>query len=269
MSFYLHLIYIYIFIDYFNRTNPSPAQFRSHIRDCMVDSCMATTIGQNCQDDMNDYLFTLENLKAVGSNLAIKNRLEKDIPEEIRGMMSGAPTLPPLEATFLPNTPLRTLSPIPLEEVNILKYIGGYLLFKLIDLICSDCLRFYEKDKNKESVTPLDEVFIQYKEYQDVKVGLHVPSDTFVRSLIMMEDEFRKSTRQNIHSVGIRKRIIENTLKRVDNTECGACQFRFFMVCLFTNVRIHHHIKCLNQAWLTSNKRKCLKRKLSTVSGCS
>ena len=107
--------------------------FRGHLRDCMVECVMARIEGKNCKDDMDNYLFSLDTLQSSGSNFTIQNSLETDIPESIRDLMHTSVTPGVPHAHEVPDvadlTPDKRLTHM---ERNIVSYIGGYILEKLI-----------------------------------------------------------------------------------------------------------------------------------------
>ncbi|GFO19288.1 hypothetical protein PoB_004579300 [Plakobranchus ocellatus] len=83
----------------------------------MVDSVMTTSERQNCKEDLDSFLFFLENIASKDSY-----RLQHDVPRSIQALMM----------------PLATASLTSVES-NIVEYIAGYVVLKLSSKVCTDC----------------------------------------------------------------------------------------------------------------------------------
>ncbi|GFR82706.1 transposable element P transposase-like Protein [Elysia marginata] len=105
-----------------NRFNPEAYEFKAALRQCMVDSVMTSSERQNCKEDLDSFLFSLENLASKGSNAAIRNRLQQNVPRNLHMLMMP--------------TAVISLSSV---ESNIVVYIAGYVASKLSSKVCTGC----------------------------------------------------------------------------------------------------------------------------------
>lgn len=233
--------------------------FRGYLRDSMVDSVMTGIEGKNCKDDLDNYLFSLDSLQSSGSNFSIKSRLEQDVPEEIRDLMhtSVTPSIP--DGLAVGDERLT------LMERNIVSYIGGYVLTKLVkkNIPCRECTTRLTADQVTGEVNTL----IQSKQY--LIPGLRTPSAFFVQHLIAMEVAFRQRAAADMHVTGIRASFITNLMRGQESLECQQsqqCKVFFCVAALYTNIRLHHHCRDLNQQVkeAAKEKRRAAKRKAAT-----
>ncbi|GFO22217.1 hypothetical protein PoB_004872200 [Plakobranchus ocellatus] len=78
------------------------------------DAILFAGEGTSCQDDEDSFLFSLEHISSHGAPSAIKSHLEHDVPREIQPVLSG-------------QNPISCLN---VKEMNVLTYIGGYVVNK-------------------------------------------------------------------------------------------------------------------------------------------
>ena len=206
---------------------------------------MATSKGSNCKDDLDSFLFNLESIKSAGSNLSIKTRMQKDIPVDIQ--------------------PFMNMSNLPsLCEANVLGYIGGYIIKKISNKLCGECISNMQTSQSPD--TP-EYILINEKQYQGCEQGgLKIPSASFLEALKAMESLFKSVVAVNLHQTGIRARIVSCLLGRNLLSECHSTTCKFYITALFTNIRLHYYIRCLNQQRRDLKKSK--KRKYSIFNHC-
>ena len=231
--------FFFIFLFLF-RVNPTPREFRAHLRDSMVESVMANTVGKNCKDDLDEHLFSLDSLVSAGSLKAIKSRLERDIPAPLQGIMSGAaPSLP-------------VPSSLHIMDQGVLGFIGGYIVKKLVDrqILCEMCVHLLRADNFEHPA----HAWIAARQYPNVHVGLTAPSPYFLGVLTTMETSFRARAAGALHTDQIMDSFIRHVLQ--DSLDCSNCEVKFSVAALFVNVRFNHLLKTLHADWREEKSRK-------------
>lgn len=92
-----------------HRDNPDACQFRSAFRQVMVDAIMVPSAGANCQEDIDTFLVTLNNIGTSGFAKSAVNVTHSSLPIPVS--VQSVMTLPGGD--------------LPLEECNVLAYITG------------------------------------------------------------------------------------------------------------------------------------------------
>ena len=114
------------------RDNPDAAQFRAAFRQVMVDMVMVPSKQANCEEDVDKFLCSLEQMKKAPHTPSPVQSPEQTImdtlPFSVRSIMSVC--------TILTATEQEELSS---SECNILAYIGGYITRKLQKKCCPVC----------------------------------------------------------------------------------------------------------------------------------
>ncbi|GFO24150.1 transposable element p transposase [Plakobranchus ocellatus] len=54
-----------------HRFNPSPQEFRTALRQTMVDAVLVQSKSQNCRGDIDALLFSLDQVPSLGANTAV------------------------------------------------------------------------------------------------------------------------------------------------------------------------------------------------------
>lgn len=214
-----------------HRHNPSPFEFRTALRQTMVDAILVTTGRQNCKDDIDGFLF---NLQHVPSRTTVRSRLRIDVARPLQPLM----TVQPITIT--------------LKEDNVLIYIAGYLANKLSPLLCADCVNLLQATTD---ITNVQHQFLVAKGYEVCsKGGLQAPSALLFNICKEMEVVFRQSSEPGLHAEGVRSHIIRRIFGAIQElshlkVRCQhqKCDVLYSIVSLFTNVRLHHLVRCKNE----------------------
>ena len=236
-----------------NRDNPDACQFRSALCQIMVDHVLLTSKSQNCEVDIDTFMFSLKSLSTMQpvNNIPVEidGVSNNNIPESVSSLMS----------VFMPQSVLS------IEEENILVYIAGYICRKIQSKVCQDC-----KSMLTGTVNALDQsqVFLASKQYADLKGdGLTVPSGELMDVCTSLENEFRVVIEQALYMDSVKLRIVSAISKKVSGKlNCGSCPTLQSVVHLFVNIRLHHVLRVNNQDMVSSKgKRNRKYLKLSHV----
>ena len=79
-----------------------------------------------------------------------------------------------------------------------------------------------------------------------------------------MENVFRSRAAAKLHVEGIRDSFIQLLLKAMDERSmfsCQTCSVRFGVVALFTQVRIHHHLRTMTAEWKEEESKKRMRKR--------
>ncbi|GFO21846.1 hypothetical protein PoB_004835100 [Plakobranchus ocellatus] len=153
-------------------------------------------------------------------------------------------------------------------ESNIVVYIAGYVALKFSSKVCTDCKQVMLGMTDSAST---EQVFLQAKSYEECSHGgLQVPSEVLVNAVGVMEEAFRSVTPHVLQTTGLRnmiiKRLMLNDHPSINRLVCpnSKCDLLFYVANLFTNIRLHHHIKLKNFELTTASKGIKRNRKAST-----
>jgi len=222
-----------------NRDNPDARCFRAALRQVMVDRIMIPSSRGNCKEDVDAFLFSL-NQKSTPAHVFLPDVVsDPEIPESVRSLMAVF-TLP------------QALS---CEEENILTYIAGYICRKISSKVCEEC-------RGQLSV-PLDDnnpshMFLSEKSYQGAKKGgLVVPSEALTALCTDAETIYREKCQEALHSTSVRTRLVSAITKGAGMyfTSC-ACPLIKLTVNLFVNIRLHHTLKEGNRDFVSVDGRR-------------
>ena len=233
-----------------HRFNPSSSEFRSAIRQTMVDSVMVTSKRKNCQDDADNFLFSLETIRSAGSNATVRTRLDTDIPLHIRSILQQ--DLP---------------ANLTITEDNVIVYLSGYIIKKLSKSLCQPCVT---KLRGEKSTTVISQTFLHEKEYEGCSNGgIDVPSQLLTSAVTEMEKSFRSSV-YCLHSTGIRCKLVSHmtSVARNCNLVCENvnCKVSFCVAALFVNIRLHFRVRCFNRDLAQPKKGQKRNRKAAEFS---
>ena len=226
-----------------NRDNPDAREFRSALRQIMVEKVMIPSPKANCENDVDSFLFTLKSSGKQLSTFEAPTEVSSEIPESIRSLM----------AVF---TPEQVLS---LEEDNIITYIAGYIARKVSPKVCSQCEQMLCGKLNSANESHM---LLKSKDYGDTKKGgLVVPSDSLVSICSKAENAYRENCEQILYQNNVRSRLISTITKTMTGDlliACpeGSCSTLTIIVSLFVNVRLHHTLRDNNCEFTASTGKK-------------
>ena len=130
-----------------------------------------------------------------------------------------------------------------LKEMNVLTYIGGYIVKKIADKMYTSC-----KTKIRSVISDSDpnHDFLAAKNYADAKVGLQVPNPILVDALKKME-VYIKQIDDVMHRPRVKATLIASLVTCVDESlSCNVCKLANVIVHLMVNIRLHHSIRQAN-----------------------
>ena len=232
-----------------HRSNPDPREFRSAITQTMVDNILLTAESSNCKADVDTFLFSLGNIASKGSPAAMRTRMEQDVPTNLRPLLKTPPALPALSV----------------PEANTLVFISGYVAMKLKKIVCEDCssLLCTQRMPNHPH-----HMFIMEKQYNPQgDQGLTTPSLSLTSVLRDAEKCFRQSIASHLVTTAVRYKLVMKMVQATSSSTLvcpsAVCKLKLLALTLFTNIRLHYHLKCMKRDMAVQNSRISTQRKSS------
>lgn len=213
----------------------------------MVDAVLAPIKNSNCQEDVDVFLVNLAQapkpVTSAEAAVSPQQALLNQLPESARQVVAVC--------SFMPTDTDESLDH---QEINVLAYIGGYIVRKLKKVMCSECTK-----KLATSIDP-DEPsheFLVKKNYEAAKTGLVAPSQCLVDALTNIESEYRNVISVCVSKCGVMNSLVTTMNKNVDLSEihCDQCHVQNAIVYLMLTIRLHHTLKENNRS-LSQSKRK-------------
>lgn len=230
-----------------HRYNPDCREFKAAFRQTIVDAILVAGEGTNCQEDVDSFLFSFENISSHGAPSAIKSRLQQDVPKGIQPLLSGQDQLPCPEV----------------KEMNVLTYIGGYVANKISAAVCGGCISVLTQEIDISN--PEHRYLVEKMHSHDMQKGLTAPSRPLQEMLVIAEKTFRDSISSLTVTSGIRLKLVKRMVEATNRTTLfcplGKCQLSYLALLLYTNVRLHFHIKCLNRREAGENQKLAVRKK--------
>lgn len=238
-----------------NRDNPDSCQFRAAFRQVMVDQVMVQGNNTNCDpDEIDRFLLTLKNVNtAIPDAQPVQSQpsLPVDVPENVRNIMAVC--------AFPPTDDLEGLND---HQVNILAYIGGYIVKKLQEKarLCQSCsVNIVGKLDNEDA----RHAFVLQKNDEGARKGLLAPSNALLGVLELLELEYNKVVDVCVSKEQVKASMQASLLTvKFGGLCCKACGVEQMITKLFINIRFHHSLKLYNQTLeqrKESKSRKALK----------
>lgn len=227
------------------RDNPDAAQFRAAFRQVMVDMVMIPSSQANCEEDVDEFLCTLEHFKKKPFSptpqvQSPEESLIESLPFSVKSILSVCTIRPQHEEEALTNS-----------ECNILAYIGGYIVRKLKEKCCQMCMTKIEEDVNQQNP---NHAFICAKTYGK----LSAPSSQFLGVLQLMELKYKSVITTLIateHVVGALALELSK-VQQLNNFQCSNCHIHQLVLHIFINIRLHHSIRLINTDLKENKDRK-------------
>ena len=147
---------------------------------------------------------------------------------------------------------------ISFQEVNVITYIGGYIVRKLRPKVCSVCQELLVvSDKDSMSTNP-NTSFLMIKNHQDAKEGLLCPSVELTNCLTSCESHYRKVLDDFVYETGVKRKLVSSLMSEVDTSKlsCVSCRLPQLIVQLFINIRFHHTLREMNRNLQEPKSRK-------------
>ena len=142
------------------------------------------------------------------------------------------------------------------QEINVLAYIGGFIVRKTRDLLCVDC-----QDATVAIADTSAHEFINLKNY-DSKQRLYKPSEEFIGMLKVAEDYFNANIDDCVRQGCVKQTLYEGLCNACEGLfrECNECNSKQRALKLFTTIRLHHSLNLFNDVLDDSAiKRNCKK----------
>ena len=147
----------------------------------------------------------------------------------------------------------------------MLAYIGGYVANKIGAAVCGECVSVLTQriDSSNQEHSYLVEKMYSH----DMQKGLTAPSKPLQEMLVIAEKVFRDNISLTVTS-GIRLKLVKRMVEATNHTPLvcplGKCQLSYLALLLYTNVRLHFHIKCLNRKEAGESQKLAVKKKTTT-----
>ena len=233
-----------------NRDNPSVNEFRVALHQTMVDMLFKTTKNKNCEDDVDHFLINLPFPSSASTNTPEQNLQEY---QEIYENESHHQ-----DASLGDKVNLG----LNLQNENVIAYISGFIVKKLKNKLCNNCLANISgsfEDTNLANLT-----LLKNKMYSDdCTIGLQIPSQIMINICTLLENKYNRFSKHLFHSINLRKQLFWKLKKSVDQElnlnlfVCdNTCEVLNQIINLFITIRLHHSLKLFNQEYAKTNKRR-------------
>ena len=226
------------------RDNPDAAQFRAAFRQVMVDMVMVPSKQANCEGDVDEFLCSLEEMKKSApapSQLQPPTPSVMDtLPFSVRSILSVC--------SFLNHAEQEELTK---QESNILAYIAGYIVRKIVGKCCQPCSEKFKAHAVEEN--PNHEL-IQEKSYGK----LQTPSQLLLGLVQLLEIQYRKVIRTIISTENVKAKLALEFSKvaQLQSFKCDQCHQHLLIVHIMINIRVHHSIREINNGLKDNKSRK-------------
>lgn len=151
------------------------------------------------------------------------------------------------------------------QGLNVLAYIGGYIVRKLQKInckkqrFCANCLKMVEGSPDSKNSSLQ---FIDLKQHANCVTGLKHPSEIMVQLLAEAEAIYQKVAYNALHLTFVRKSIVTALIRgcpTLTRFSCCQCFLDKCVIQMFTTIRLHHSIKLLNRNISQTRKSRCRK----------
>ena len=163
--------------------NPDASQFRTALRQIMVDAVLVPSPRANCEEDIDSFLLTLR---------STDHSVEKATCESVVDPVSHPMPELPQSVTSLLSVISIPEAPVSAEERNDAAYIGGFICQKIRDKLCQNCRENLCSNLDLSNEVHL---FVSRKQYKGTaEEGLLLPSDNLL-------EEFEQEIRSIFHRI--------------------------------------------------------------------
>ena len=225
--------------------------------------------GSNCQEDIDEFLLTLDSLPNSNTNALFVPQpspyvsLISNLPDSVRNILS----LCSFQTEFQIEPNLEHVecdeNEFSLAESNVLAYIGGYIIRKLRNKVCDVCVTHLVQNSSEISMDDENDhdqnlMFIRMKKYVGAKDGLILPSKSLLDVLLAMEKVYRSLIDEFMYSENVKVNLVSTISKKVTfgDLECDVCKSHSAIVHLMVTIRLHHTIKLANRSLMNDKSRR-------------
>ena len=224
-----------------DRDNPTSIHFQSALKSLMVDQMMKPAAGQTCLPDSENCLLNINDFAYA----------EPDHHGNWTMVSRGSSCSHALSACISQTE----------VDMNILTYVGGYIVRKTLDKhSCLPCRTNIESGKN--FLEDPNHLFVHFKAWNitDCDFGkLYVPTDDFVNMLFQIEHDFVKSMNESFCGKNVKETIIEfiQTNGSIDRYRALFCSEETLssVIELYVRMRIHYALKFKNRDLCNKNDK--------------
>ncbi|GFO09150.1 transposable element p transposase [Plakobranchus ocellatus] len=175
------------------RDNPNVVDFKGSFLQTVIDQLFVTSDRKNCEDDVDHFLINLATMRKHTDTSSHDSRDDPNACEII-------------SPTELPQD-------IGLQTENVVTYIGGFIVKKLKNKLCPDCVNALTGNIHTESPS---HALLQSKQYsKDCTVGLHAPSDLLVSICMTIEKHYLLLCGHILHNTNIRQHLCSRLLSKI------------------------------------------------------
>ena len=152
---------------------------------------------------------------------------------------------------------------------NAIAYVSGYILKRLYETVCRECIAKLEHSSSGEQ--PRHLTLIEQKQFKTcLHGGLKMPSFNLVKIVGLFEVGFQTHLKSLINKTKVRQTLKLKLLEGLDVTEIKGdfcnCQTVNYAVNIFISVRLHHEMKMRNEAMQQESSVSRKNRKMMKVS---
>ena len=223
------------------RDNPDAQQFRAAFRDILVDYLIDESKVSNCDVDLDEMLFDLEDLSRECTlfDEPLEPIAEFCVTDHMYARGAGN------------QVDQETLDVIK----NIQAYISGYIVKILKKSVCNNCY-FFLTDPTE--VRPESVEFISIKDYCQNEVLVR-PTGRLLDLINDIDKIYTSSVDECTYQGKVKRRLVEMLMERSASPAwcSGDCCHLKKQVCIkFVNIRLHHALSLINSELVQEKKKQ-------------
>lgn len=231
--------------------SPSAADFRRFLCRAMIDQIFIHSPNSNCEEDSDNFLLHLCNLKPNQHNTAA-TYITHEPPETVDQIPLDEEVQSLLH--ILPSDSLCNLGVHKARE-GVLTYIAGFIARRLTS--CSLCLQCQGLVKGQLTGAE-HEMFICLKQLPGCSAGLVVPTKELVELVKQLEGAFCLNFVHVVRMEKVMARLVV-ALGRVVNTRLvcvqGKCSLINSIIMLFCKIRVHFALKLCTLSFVQKGRK--------------
>ena len=211
----------------------------------MVDTIKAPGKNANCEEDVDEFLLSLETIETANNEAHADvfvsppspyDAMISELPENARNFILSV-------CSFHSVPEIRVLS---FQEDNVIAYISVYIARKLRHRVCDACsVKLVCSD---EAEQPESLEYTKQLKYDGAKDGLVLASDMLIDVVTQAENVYRDVIDDTMYCDHVKVSLAAKILDKVSSElSCETCKLQKSIIHLFVNVHFHHTLKETNR----------------------
>lgn len=246
--YYKHIIIIKVRRKGGNNDHPSPLDFLFRCRLLLAEGIMSFCKNANCEGDSDVPLVPVQILNSnVSSAAAASFETSNNLVIDESGFIEIDDILKNVD--MYEQDEALAANP----AAFVAGYLARYLLKKGSCKGCKMCENLLTQEKN---LTP-ETLFLNFKQYDCVKLGLTYPSDFLIKTVLQLGEAFNALFKKFSAKQGIKHKIVSNIMNIEHswlNCEEHAENAWLQLINLYSKMMIYNKIKWQSQQLISSKK---------------